>query len=109
MMFAVLNEGEVSRGRFLQIGEKHGYNHRGRPASTSNSLSPGLTTRRDSRLADASVSGSSESVTRRERIVATVSPMRHPHDTSQAFERRRHSPVLRDRFQRGIDQQSGTH
>jgi hypothetical protein len=34
MMFAVLDEvdrlgGEVSRGRFLQIGEKHGYNHRG--------------------------------------------------------------------------------
>jgi hypothetical protein len=34
MMFAVLDEldglgGEVSRRRFLQIGEKHGYNHRG--------------------------------------------------------------------------------
>ena len=34
MMFGVLEEldglgGEVSRRRFLQIGEKHGYNHRG--------------------------------------------------------------------------------
>jgi hypothetical protein len=34
MMLAVLDEvdrlgGEVSRTRFLQIGEKHGYNHRG--------------------------------------------------------------------------------
>jgi hypothetical protein len=34
MMFAVLDEldrlgGEVTRRRFLQIGEKHGYNHRG--------------------------------------------------------------------------------
>ena len=34
MMFNVLREldslgGEVSRRRFLQIGEKHGYNHRG--------------------------------------------------------------------------------
>ena len=34
MMLAVLEEldrlgGEVSRRRFLQIGEKHGYNHRG--------------------------------------------------------------------------------
>ena len=34
MMFAVLDEldrmgGEVSRQRFLQIGEKHGYNRRG--------------------------------------------------------------------------------
>jgi hypothetical protein len=34
MMFRVLQEldgagGEVSRRRFLQIGEKHGYNHRG--------------------------------------------------------------------------------
>ena len=34
MMLAVLDEvdrlgGEVSRMRFLQIGEKHGYNHRG--------------------------------------------------------------------------------
>jgi hypothetical protein len=34
MMFGVLDEldrlgGEVSRRRFLQIGEKHGYNHRG--------------------------------------------------------------------------------
>jgi hypothetical protein len=34
MMFAVLDEvdrlgGEVFRRRFLQIGEKHGYNHRG--------------------------------------------------------------------------------
>jgi hypothetical protein len=34
MMFAVLDEvdrlgGEVSRRRFLEIGEKHGYRHRG--------------------------------------------------------------------------------
>ena len=34
MMFAVLDEvdglgGEVSRRRFLEIGERHGYSHRG--------------------------------------------------------------------------------
>ena len=59
MMFGVLQDldglgGEVSRRQFLQIGERHGYNHRGWPASISNSWSRGPDTRRASPLRDES-------------------------------------------------------
>ena len=74
---------------FLQIGEKHGYNHQGMAGFHQQLVESRPTTRLDSPLADASVYGSSGNGTGNERIASTVRRMRHlpdiPHDRYDGF------------------------
>jgi hypothetical protein len=83
MMFGVLEEldglgGGVSRRRFLQIGEKHGYNHEGWLASTNNAWSRDPDARRDSPPPDANVCGSCASVTETKQNLVRAKPKPHP-------------------------------